>query len=78
MFKLSLAIILPIMWVAPPFEQTLITHAQDYCVQYLRILLSSFGEDFLMFDFVNRNQIFCIFPNSKFCQNACRWSFTII
>ena len=26
--------------------------------------------------FVNRNQIFVAF--SKFCQNACRWSFTII
>ena len=32
MFKLSLAIISPIMQVAPPFEQTLITHTQGPCV----------------------------------------------
>ena len=35
------------MEVAPPFEQILITHAQGTIfVQYLRILLRSFGEDF--------------------------------
>ena len=42
------------MQVAPPFEQITI------CVQYLSILLSSFGEE----DFkclVNRNQIFAFF-----------------
>ena len=45
MFKLFLAIILPIMQVAPPFEQFLIRHARTICVQYLRILFSSFGEE---------------------------------
>ena len=28
MFKLSFAIISPIMWVVPPFEHTLIAHTQ--------------------------------------------------
>ena len=31
--------------MAPPFEQTLITHTQGLCVQYLVIVLSSFGEE---------------------------------
>ena len=30
MFKLALAINLLLMYVAPPFEQTLITHIKDY------------------------------------------------
>ena len=62
---MSLAIILPIMKVAPPFQQMLLTHTQGpFCVQYLRILLSSFGaEDFLKSP--KRNQIFA------FCQYAC-------
>ena len=48
-FKLFLAIISLIIQVAPPFEQTLITHTQG--LQYLRILFSSFGEeDFQRFD----------------------------
>ena len=46
-------------------------------MQYLKILLSSFGEeDFL--SLVNRNQIFAFFLFSNFCRNTCRWSFTII
>ena len=48
MFKLFLAIISPIMQVAPPFEDFLIGHTQEYLrisMQYLRILFSSFGEE---------------------------------
>ena len=32
--------------MAPPFEQSFIHIPKDYCVQYLRNLFSSFGEDF--------------------------------
>ena len=46
MFKLALAINLLLMEVAPPFEQTLITHNQGlFVVQYLRILFTNFGEE---------------------------------
>ena len=44
MFKLALTINLLLMYEAPPFEQTLITH-KTICVQHLRILFSSFGEE---------------------------------
>ena len=67
-FKLS------IVYWAPPFVQTLITHTHTHprsiFVQYLRILLSSFGKE----DFANRNQIFAFFISSSACS-MCRWSF---
>ena len=44
MLKLSMAIIQLMMQVAPPFEQILFI-PRTICVQYLRILLSSSGEE---------------------------------
>ena len=49
MFKLPWLIFHLIMQEASPFEQTLITHIQGLRVKYLRVLQSSFGEDFQMF-----------------------------
>ena len=56
MFKLSFAIILQTMLVAPPFEQFICTYRRTICVQYLRILSSSFGEE----DFQGLHQIFYV------------------
>ena len=72
MLKLSFAIISPI-WVAPPFEQILITHKpKNFCVQYLRILLSSFGEeDFQRFasNFLCLNCLWLLFRQQCICRH---------
>ena len=46
-------------------------------MQYLRILLSRFEEEDFQWSRKQKPN-FCIFSFSKFCQNACRWSFTNI
>ena len=52
MFKLTLAIILIIMYMAPLVEQALIVHTQGLFVCNIRILSSSFREeDFQRFAF---------------------------
>ena len=47
LFKMSLAINLPIMYLAAPFEQTLITHTQRLFVCNIKEFCTrSFGDDF--------------------------------
>ena len=77
MLKLSLAIILLIMKVFPPFEQTLITYPKTIYVQYLRILFSSFGKE--NFQRSCKQQIkFLHFSIFQVLPKACRWSLTLI
>ena len=61
MFKFSLAIISPIMQVAPPFKQILFTHTQELFVCNIKELCQVVVLKKIFKGLVNRNQIFAFF-----------------
>ena len=66
------------MLVAPPFEQTLITHTQGLFVCNTEEFCQAVLEKKIFKGLVNRNQIFAFLHIQSSAKIPVSWSFTII